>query len=334
MEANLLRRLYAHTREWGRAQRGIELLELAGEALREFGQIDTGCFIYRKRGIETDFVPQPPAAFAPWGAFADDGQFVSGLRSLFETSLTLDVPTDRWLLAEDIPNPSLAELVRGYGLLEFGVWPIYSREEVRGAILVARTRAATRITAEMSNALVDACAAQVSLALDMIMALRIAEHASQRDLLTGAWNRRGIESRVPRLVNHHRSRLHDKEHLILGLVDVDNFKEINDTYGHPTGDRVLRNIVRAISTCVDAGGLIGRLGGDEFIILCQSKVHWHDFMVQIQNVVGNRANGLYAVSVGGAEWGVDGTTFEACYAKADERLYANKRARKEAAVHR
>ncbi|EJY55132.1 diguanylate cyclase [Alicyclobacillus hesperidum URH17-3-68] len=105
MEANLLRRLYAHTREWGRAQRGIELLELAGEALREFGQIDTGCFIYRKRGIETDFVPQPPAAFAPWGAFADDGQFVSGLQSLFETSLTLDVPTDRWLLAEDIPNP-------------------------------------------------------------------------------------------------------------------------------------------------------------------------------------------------------------------------------------
>ncbi|GMA55571.1 hypothetical protein GCM10025858_00740 [Alicyclobacillus sacchari] len=69
MEANLLRRLYAHTREWGRAQRGIDLLRLAAEALQALGQIDTGCFIYRKRGIETDFVPQPAEAFAPWGRF-------------------------------------------------------------------------------------------------------------------------------------------------------------------------------------------------------------------------------------------------------------------------
>ncbi|WP_284198839.1 GGDEF domain-containing protein [Alicyclobacillus sacchari] len=193
------------------------------------------------------------------GAFQDDARFVSGLRSLFETSLTLDVPTERWLLAEDIPNLSLVELVRGHGLLELGVWPIYSREEVRGAIIVARTRPANRITAEMSNALVDACAAQVSLALDMIMALRIAEHASQRDLLTGAWNRRGIESRIGHFINS-RSRLQDRQHVILGLVDVDNFKEINDTYGHPTGDRVLRNIVHAMRACVETHGLIGRLG--------------------------------------------------------------------------
>ena len=54
------------------------------------------------------------------------------------------------------------------------------------------------------------------------------------------------------------------------MIDVDNFKSVNDTYGHQNGDEVLRLIVRGISECIRATDILVRYGGDEFVLFFQN----------------------------------------------------------------
>lgn len=91
---------------------------------------------------------------------------------------------------------------------------------------------------------------------------RIARLAA-RDPLTALYNRRALEVRAPKLladVNRHRSGA-------LLLIDIDNFKLVNDLYGHSAGDRLLVALSEMIRTALPADALAARLGGDEFVIL-------------------------------------------------------------------
>ncbi len=327
MDAGALSSFFEHTRTWGRAQRGMELFQFAADALTHLASVDGGFFIYRKRGVETGGEPQPPAVYHTFGTFAEE-PIAPCVEQLLRSSLTLDLPTGRWLLVEDIPQDDLRTWLASLSVLEFGVWPLYSREEVRGAMVVARTKAVVHLTWETSHALMEACSAQVSLALDMIMAIRIAEHASQRDLLTGAWNRLGIERRWPRVLDATRGA--DERHVIVGVVDIDHFKRINDTYGHPVGDRVLRVVAQALQEQAQPDELVGRIGGDEFIVIAWSDVpDWRPRMLAMQRAIREHSSGTCQVSVGGSVFGLDGDSLEACYTAADERLYENKRWRKQ-----
>lgn len=84
------------------------------------------------------------------------------------------------------------------------------------------------------------------------------------DELTGLLNRREFLERAER--EFERSVRYGRP-LSLLLIDIDNFKDINDTYGHATGDEALRRLARAGESCVRATDIFGRLGGDEFAML-------------------------------------------------------------------
>ena len=77
------------------------------------------------------------------------------------------------------------------------------------------------------------------------------------DALTGAYNRRYYEERFCE---------HDRADGV-AIIDVDHFKEINDTYGHPAGDAALRTIVKAIMGCIRGSDILIRYGGDEFLLV-------------------------------------------------------------------
>ena len=86
-----------------------------------------------------------------------------------------------------------------------------------------------------------------------------------RDGLTGLYNRRFFEEEIEREVA--RARRHDHP-LALILVDVDEFKSVNDSYGHVAGDQVLRELSAAAGEVLRAEQVLARVGGDEFAVVC------------------------------------------------------------------
>jgi diguanylate cyclase (GGDEF)-like protein len=85
------------------------------------------------------------------------------------------------------------------------------------------------------------------------------------DHLTGLPNRRCFQSL---LADRIRTATETGEPFALGLIDLDDFKPINDIYGHPAGDEVLRQVADRLAKAMDGRGSAARMGGDEFAILC------------------------------------------------------------------
>ena len=83
------------------------------------------------------------------------------------------------------------------------------------------------------------------------------------DPLTGLGNRSMLQERLNQTV----PRLAAAERAVVFLVDLDNFKTVNDLLGHPTGDRLLQTVARRLEGCVRSGDFVSRLGGDEFAII-------------------------------------------------------------------
>jgi diguanylate cyclase (GGDEF)-like protein len=92
---------------------------------------------------------------------------------------------------------------------------------------------------------------------------------ARTDVVTGLFNRTGL--------NHHlRRRIiqNKEESLALFWLDLDRFKEVNDTLGHPVGDHVLSEVARRLRDQSPAEATIARFGGDEFIVVCRCKERW------------------------------------------------------------
>ncbi|HEY5095130.1 MAG TPA: sensor domain-containing diguanylate cyclase [Candidatus Eremiobacteraceae bacterium] len=90
------------------------------------------------------------------------------------------------------------------------------------------------------------------------------ENESTHDSMTGLYNRRHFEERLASTV--HAAFRH-KRPLSVCICDVDDFKSINDNYGHATGDRVLQSLAGILQSETRAGDVVARYGGDEFCIL-------------------------------------------------------------------
>lgn len=91
--------------------------------------------------------------------------------------------------------------------------------------------------------------------------LEVAQGLAQRDPITTLLNRRGFDQQLMRL---QREGLSD---CCLLLLDIDNFKTINDSHGHLLGDKVIMAVANVLRTCVGERGPIARMGGDEFAVL-------------------------------------------------------------------
>uniref|UniRef100_UPI002ADDA340 GGDEF domain-containing protein n=1 Tax=Tepidiforma sp. TaxID=2682230 RepID=UPI002ADDA340 len=82
-----------------------------------------------------------------------------------------------------------------------------------------------------------------------------AEYLANHDALTGALNRRAW---------FHQAAIHEVS--AIAVFDIDHFKRINDTYGHPGGDVVLREVAKRLEEAVGDAGMVGRIGGEEFAV--------------------------------------------------------------------
>ena len=88
------------------------------------------------------------------------------------------------------------------------------------------------------------------------------EYIASHDPMTGIYNRRKFFELAIEKFSH------STEHLFAVMIDIDKFKNVNDTYGHPAGDIVIKSITACIQKAICIESIFGRVGGEEFAILC------------------------------------------------------------------
>jgi diguanylate cyclase (GGDEF)-like protein len=137
--------------------------------------------------------------------------------------------------------------------------PLLVGGQVIGSVLVERAD----LDDEGDRHLVDSVA-QAAPVLANLRNLAVAERQASTDALTGLPNRRAVQDAVARMAAR---AARDDRPLAAIALDLDHFKDINDRFGHDMGDTVLAHVGTLLSGTVRAGDLVGRIGGEEFVVL-------------------------------------------------------------------
>lgn len=157
---------------------------------------------------------------------------------------------------------------------------------------------------------------------------------AENDLLTGVFNKKTIEEKIDEAIAEEKANIHQ----ILFMVDLDNFKAVNDTFGHIYGDQVLIDAANKLKKVFHHNALIGRLGGDEFAVCAAfeafDEVHLVKYIEEKGEELRAQMQEEYccddftvtvSASIGIAVAPESGKGFEELYRKADKALYLSKR---------
>lgn len=154
-------------------------------------------------------------------------------------------------------------------------------------------------------------------------------HSAQIDGLTAVYNKEHTQPAI----DHFLQMSHpDTLHAFL-ILDIDKFKDVNDTYGHAVGDKVLQRVGEFLKSQFRDGDIIGRIGGDEFVVLMKQVSSKEAALARVQNMVERIRSIKHAemdgkpitFSVGVAFSPEQGIRFDDLYRNADKALYQTKR---------
>jgi diguanylate cyclase (GGDEF)-like protein len=148
------------------------------------------------------------------------------------------------------------------------------------------------------------------------------------DALTGVYNRRKISE----LLDYWIASSNESMHIFsVIMLDIDKMKRINDDYGHDTGDYVLRHLAEVLKMNLRETDLLGRWGGDEFLIICPKSNFEHT--VQLSRRLENAVQAANFITVGNMTVSTGVATYEhndtsdSLFKRADTSLYLAKEAK-------
>lgn len=148
---------------------------------------------------------------------------------------------------------------------------------------------------------------------------------TRRDFMTGVYNRQTTESLINEVIQKNSKSL-----AAFLLIDIDNFKNINDRLGHMQGDNVLTEISEEIKLIFRSSDIIGRIGGDEFVVFIKDIYEENHAVKKAKEILETirymQKDKPYkvTVSIGIAFFDKDGSSFKQLYINADKALYCAK----------
>ena len=163
------------------------------------------------------------------------------------------------------------------------------------------------------------------------MAEQRLEYLALYDPLTDLPNRRSFFDRF----NHSLAQAERYKHLVaLLFIDLDDFKEVNDTLGHDIGDLLLKEVTKRLQDCLRKSDVPARMGGDEFTVILTQIANTQDAEIVAQRIVESIARPYYiggheckiGVSIGITLYPSDGDDMEELLRKADFAMYNAKKA--------
>ncbi|MDS0525572.1 sensor domain-containing diguanylate cyclase [Clostridium sp. SHJSY1] len=213
--------------------------------------------------------------------------------------------------------------------------PIILRDKFFGFILVEHhlynffTKEHTKFLKAIAN--------QISIALENSMLYRELQETAKRDPLLGIYNRRYFFELVERKVYKN-----EKMEYAIIMIDLDNFKNINDAYGHQFGDKVLIETTKIIISHLDDGDVFARYGGEELILYTDKFKDIQDVYQKVEVIRNSIEHNIIeernliqnvTVSIGIGYFPKDGRNVDELINRADVLLYKSKRSGKNRVIY-
>lgn len=208
--------------------------------------------------------------------------------------------------------------------------PLISQGEVIG-LLYLECQSADRATFKQQH-LLDRTAEQIALALSNVKLRETLHRQSIVDPLTGMFNRRYMDETLKRELSRAERK---KAPLALIVLDLDHFKHVNDTYGHSTGDHVLKSVAQQVMESIRDGDLACRFGGEELVLIlpeCDAATAMQRAQKLCSAIAlldlhhGGHTLGMVTASFGVAEFPQHGRDATALLHAADQAMYCAKQA--------
>lgn len=157
------------------------------------------------------------------------------------------------------------------------------------------------------------------------------ELKASRDDLTGAYNKFSFREHVIEFFDDESRKTNNNLHALL-FVDLDNFKYVNDTFGHSFGDYLLKSVAERLQNSIRTDDFLGRVGGDEFVILIKNVPSIDVIKLKLDTIfeklrdpfIQKNISHKMSISIGVALYPKNSTNYDELYNLADSALYYSK----------